>query len=87
MNASMCGCVSVWVPTCRGADKLQNQGPAGDNSRSTGQKVPEKKNSQSNIKISYQRQCKYLSKSVGMTIGTIMISQGVFFSSWKAICL
>lgn len=43
MHASMCGCVNVWVPTCSGADKLQNQGPAGDNTRSTGQKVPEEK--------------------------------------------
>lgn len=44
---SMCVCmlasVGVWLcaPTCRRVDKLQNQGPAGDNARSTGQKVPE----------------------------------------------
>lgn len=34
--------VNVWVPTSICADQLQNQGPAGDNTRSTGQKVPVK---------------------------------------------
>lgn len=36
VHASMCGSVNVCAPTCSGADKLQNQGPAGDNTRSTG---------------------------------------------------
>lgn len=39
----MCGCVNVHAPTCSGVDKLQNQGPAGDNARSTRQKIPEEK--------------------------------------------
>lgn len=36
-------CVNVCVPTCSGTDKLQNQGSAGDNTRSTGQKVPDER--------------------------------------------
>lgn len=39
MRVCMCG----WMPTCSGADKLQDQGPAGDNTGSTGQKVPERR--------------------------------------------
>lgn len=45
LRDSMCGCVNVCAPTCSGADKLQNQGPAGDNTRPTGQKVPEERQS------------------------------------------
>lgn len=41
VHASMRGCANVCAPTCSGVDKLQNQGPACDNARSTRQKVPE----------------------------------------------
>lgn len=51
----MCACVCGWMPTCSGADKLQNQGPAGDNTRSTGQKVPERRQNS----VLKPRQCKH----------------------------
>lgn len=43
VHPGKCGCINVYTPTCSGADKLQNQGPAGDNAGSTGQEVPEER--------------------------------------------
>lgn len=72
----MCGRVNECAPTCSGADKLQNQGPAGDNTRSTGQKVPEERPIKTHqIKRFDCGQCRHLSKTIRIDIGgTVIIS-------------
>lgn len=74
--------VGLCAPTCSGADKLQNQGPAGDNARSTGQKVPEERQPIKTHSIKpVNKAC--IKEFTGMGICDVMVSSSWGFFSFE----